>query len=290
MGLRLGGDVLPHVTLTQQFVPANDLDAVLDRVGAALAGVEALRLMVTGPAGSELCLDGDRVQRRAERASSATDGRLESRSSARMARRGICRWRRAAGDVALGRRLSSHVEPRGVHAAHHAGACRGPARRRATDLRRDHDCACHLGKFCTCRRVLQPMGAVSPVRASRVRSPQPEASVSIAHGSPASVSLRSCWSSSSRRSPSADAGRVPPVVSRGRTPSDAGRGDVHRRSGRSARTANEPLVAGPLRASRVREERVRRPRSPTTAGKALTRGAPQPARVGRAPVTPAPCA
>ena len=48
VGLRLGGDVLPHVTLTQQFVPANDLDAVLEHVGAALAGFKALRLDVTG--------------------------------------------------------------------------------------------------------------------------------------------------------------------------------------------------------------------------------------------------
>jgi 2'-5' RNA ligase len=49
-GLRLGGDVLPHITLTQQFIQASDLDAALDCAGAAIAGFGPLPLSVPGPA------------------------------------------------------------------------------------------------------------------------------------------------------------------------------------------------------------------------------------------------
>ena len=126
---------------------------------------------------------------------------------------------------------------------------------------------------------------------SRDRSPQPEASVSIAHGPPACVSLRFCWSSSSQpRPPYAQA----PVAYRLSFPEREHQlmqveVDVRRRARRSAAAAHEPLVAGPLRAPRVREERLRRARSPTTQGKALTVTRPNPHQWD---VTghPAPCA
>src|SRR5437660_62038 len=41
---------------------------------------------------------------------------------------------------------------------------------------------------------------------------------------------------------------------------DAGRSGVHGAGAGAARAANEPVVAGPLFAARLREERVRRPR------------------------------
>jgi 2'-5' RNA ligase len=48
-GLLLGGDVRPHITLTQQFVAVSDLEAALDRVASMLAVFNAFRLTVTGP-------------------------------------------------------------------------------------------------------------------------------------------------------------------------------------------------------------------------------------------------
>lgn len=48
LGLRLGDEFLPHVTLTQHFVRAGDLDQVLDRVAATLAGMKPMPLTVTG--------------------------------------------------------------------------------------------------------------------------------------------------------------------------------------------------------------------------------------------------
>src|SRR4029453_14325326 len=51
-GLRLSDEVMPHITLTQQFVAAERLEAAFDRIGAMLADVTALPLTVTGPGSS----------------------------------------------------------------------------------------------------------------------------------------------------------------------------------------------------------------------------------------------
>src|SRR5688572_33018785 len=47
-GLLLGGDRLPHITLTQQFVSSESVDVVLASVGRVLSGRAPLRLRVTG--------------------------------------------------------------------------------------------------------------------------------------------------------------------------------------------------------------------------------------------------
>jgi 2'-5' RNA ligase len=47
-GLLLGGDRLPHITLTQQFVPSDSLDAVLAQFDRLAGGHPRLRLRVTG--------------------------------------------------------------------------------------------------------------------------------------------------------------------------------------------------------------------------------------------------
>ena len=47
-GLRLDADHPPHITLTQQFVPADSLDALLGHVDRVLSGHEPLHLRVTG--------------------------------------------------------------------------------------------------------------------------------------------------------------------------------------------------------------------------------------------------
>ena len=66
-------------------------------------------------------------------------------------------------------------------------------------------------------------------------------------------------------------------------PSTAGcrSSDLRRRAGRTAAGADEPHVAGPLRAARVREERLRRPHR-RRQGQAAHAGAAESAPVGRA--------
>jgi len=47
-GLRLDANHLPHITLTQQFVESDDLEAVFDRIAAALKGMSPLTLHAPG--------------------------------------------------------------------------------------------------------------------------------------------------------------------------------------------------------------------------------------------------
>lgn len=47
-GLLLSGEVLPHITLTQHFLPADQIDEIFGLVGSELAGLEPLHLTVTG--------------------------------------------------------------------------------------------------------------------------------------------------------------------------------------------------------------------------------------------------
>jgi len=46
--LRLGDDYLPHITLTQQFVRTEDLEAALDRAHTVLIGRAPLHLAISG--------------------------------------------------------------------------------------------------------------------------------------------------------------------------------------------------------------------------------------------------
>jgi len=48
-GLRLDDDRLPHITLTQQFVAEQDVDAVLATIEATMTNYDTLHLNVTGP-------------------------------------------------------------------------------------------------------------------------------------------------------------------------------------------------------------------------------------------------
>jgi 2'-5' RNA ligase len=47
-GLVLGADHLPHITLTQQFVPVEQLDALIARIDRVLRDFEPLLLRITG--------------------------------------------------------------------------------------------------------------------------------------------------------------------------------------------------------------------------------------------------
>ena len=59
MGLRLDPDHLPHITLTQQFVRLDEVDAVLEHIDETLRGQPPLTVHVTGGGKSgEFRLDG----------------------------------------------------------------------------------------------------------------------------------------------------------------------------------------------------------------------------------------
>jgi 2'-5' RNA ligase len=155
-GLRLGGDVLPHVTLTQQFVPASDLELVLDRVASTLAGVEPLHLTVPGPGRSRSSVwmaiaPTPVLNELHQRLMDALHPfeRQDGTTAAFLggdARPGDVEW------VAGFRRMSSHAAFRPHVTLGHARAL--PDVERLT-FDATIVAACHLGKFCTCRRVLR---------------------------------------------------------------------------------------------------------------------------------------
>ena len=155
-GLRLGGACPPHITLTQQFIRTADLDIALECVASALTEVGPLDLVVTGagraqrsvwmaiertPALSELHRKLMDILGPFERpdgtASAFVDGD---------ARAGDVVW------VADFRRESSHAAFRPHITLGHSATLPPvvPLSFAATTI-----AACHLGRFCTCRRVLR---------------------------------------------------------------------------------------------------------------------------------------
>ena len=156
LGLLLGDDVLPHITLTQQFVADGDIDKVLDRAGSVLAEVGPLRLTVTGAGRgqSSVWMAVEKTQAVADlhqglmdavRAFERTGGTAAAFFN-KDARAGDVEW------VANFRRNSSYEAFAPHITLGHATALPSvePLVFDAATI-----AACHLGRFCTCRRVLR---------------------------------------------------------------------------------------------------------------------------------------
>jgi 2'-5' RNA ligase len=155
-GLRLGGDVLPHITLTQQFVPAGDLDVVLDLVASTLAGGGPLRLTVAGPGRGRSSVwmaiaPAPALNELHHRLMDALHPfeRPDGTTAAFLggdARPGDVEF------VSSFRRMSSHAAFRPHITLGHARELPDvePLTFDATIV-----AACHLGKFCTCRHILR---------------------------------------------------------------------------------------------------------------------------------------
>jgi hypothetical protein len=155
-GPRLDGNRLPHITLTQQFVPEQDLDAVLATVSATITNYDTLHLNVTGPARGQnsvwmaIAPATDLVELHrhlmdALRPFERTDGTSQAFVDGD-ARPADVAWVAGFRDSASYAAFQPHitlghsstlplVEPIAFNASTIA--------------------ACQLGRFCTCRRVLQ---------------------------------------------------------------------------------------------------------------------------------------
>jgi 2'-5' RNA ligase len=155
-GLRLGDDMLPHITLTQQFITPDSLDAVLDCVGSTLAARAPLPLTVSGAGrgrssvwmsiqltGALLDLHRrlmDALQPFEQRGS--TEAAFLNGDARPADVEWVAGFRQTSSDsafqphITLGHSVTlPAVEPVTFEATSVA--------------------ACHLGKFCTCRRVLR---------------------------------------------------------------------------------------------------------------------------------------
>ena len=155
-GLLLGPEYLPHITLLQQAVDSNDLPTLLDRLGAVIERLAPMSLRVTGGA-----MGSRSVWMEIERTNSLVDLHARVLEVSQPfdahvadhlaffggdARDRDVRWVSGYRTESSGARFRPHVTL--GHAA------RPPAIEPFT-FEASTVAACHLGRFCSCRRVLR---------------------------------------------------------------------------------------------------------------------------------------
>jgi 2'-5' RNA ligase len=153
-GLRLDDAHLPHVTLTQQFVRTADLPEVIEAIGHLLRDRPPMPLRIGGgggrgtvwmtieKSGALLRLHEDlmRTLKPWEQMGGTAGGFYEGD-----ARTGDVAWVRGFRALASFERFAPHITL--GHAATSPDV-------EPIDFQGDRIAACHLGRFCTCRRVL----------------------------------------------------------------------------------------------------------------------------------------
>ena len=154
--LRLDAEHLPHITLTQQFIREEELDAAFERIDEVVREYHPLRIRVTGAAraGHTLVMTVERTPELVtlhERIMEALRGfeRAEGGPGS------FVGWDARLGDVlwVSGYRLKSSFAQYEPHITiGHGDETPGvePFAFDATTI-----AACHLGRFCTCARVLR---------------------------------------------------------------------------------------------------------------------------------------
>jgi 2'-5' RNA ligase len=161
-GLRLDHEHLPHITLTQQFVDIAELDRVFERLDGVLRGQCAPTLRVTGADKSSANTAWMAIER--------TDALLSLHAQLMEA---LKEFERGGGgpaafvdgdarptDVAwvTGYRMNSSALSYTPHIT--LGHASQPPRIDPFTFQATSVAACHLGRFCTCRRVLREWALV----------------------------------------------------------------------------------------------------------------------------------
>jgi 2'-5' RNA ligase len=153
---RLDAEHLPHITLTQQFVRQDELDSAFARIDEALQQQRPLRIAITGggQSGHTLWLSVERtpdLQELHERVMEALRG-LERPDGGPHA---FFEGQGRMGDVlwVAGFRLKSSFGAFTPHIT--LGHGNEPPSVEPFEFDATTVAACHLGRFCTCRRVLR---------------------------------------------------------------------------------------------------------------------------------------
>ena len=155
-GLRLDAEHLPHITLTQQFVREDELDAAFARVDEVLRQQVPLRILITGggQSGHTLWLSVERTSELLELHERLMEGvrgleRPDGGPHAFFDESG------RMGDVlwVAGFRLKSSFGAFTPHIT--LGHGKEPPAVEPFAFDATTIAACHLGRFCTCRRVLR---------------------------------------------------------------------------------------------------------------------------------------
>ena len=155
-GLRLDESHLPHITLTQMFARLNELDEVLARVDQVVRGYKPLLLRITGGAqgSSSVWMEIEK-----------TPALMQLHEELMEALRGLERPDAGTGaffddDARLrdvlwvtGYRLKSSFHHYTPHIT--LGHGEEPPAIEPSGFEADTIAVCHLGKFCTCRKVIR---------------------------------------------------------------------------------------------------------------------------------------
>jgi len=156
LGLRLDDDRLPHITLTQQFVQEQDIDDVLAKIESTITNYDTLHLNVTGLGRGQntvwmaIAAAPDLVELHRELMDALRHFERPDGTSAAFvdgdARSGDVAW------VVGFRRTSSYAafQPHITLGHSWTSPAIEPLAFDASTI-----AACHLGRFCTCRRVLR---------------------------------------------------------------------------------------------------------------------------------------
>ena len=155
-GLRLDAEHLPHITLTQHFVRIDELDAMFEHVDEALRGQPRLTLRATGGGGkkSSVWIAVERTEAIAElheRLMETLRGFERPGGGPAAFFEGNAR----VGDVVwvAGYRLTSSLSAYTPHIT--LGHASEPPPIDPFTFEAATVAACHLGRFCSCRRVLR---------------------------------------------------------------------------------------------------------------------------------------
>jgi|SRR5687767_13455363 len=155
-GLVLDADHLPHITLTQQFVRLEETDAVFEHIDETLRGQPPLTIRVTGggKSGSSAWMAIDRTAEIValhERLMEALRGLERPGGTAAAFFEGDAR----VSDVAwvTGYRLKSSLGSYNPHVT--LGRAKNPPSIAPFEFQATTVAACHLGRFCSCRRILR---------------------------------------------------------------------------------------------------------------------------------------
>jgi 2'-5' RNA ligase len=155
-GLLLGADRPPHITLTQQFVPSESLDTVLADVARLLRGRAPLRLRVTGGGRSSNAVWMS-IERTPELISlheqllhatepfEVADGDASAFFGDDARDRDV-RWVREFRHESSLDRFTPHIT---------LGHASEPPAVEPMDFVATTIAMCHLGRFCTCRRIIR---------------------------------------------------------------------------------------------------------------------------------------
>ena len=155
-GVRLDAGHLPHITLTQLFVRVEEIDAALERIDETLRGERPLSVHVTGggEGHSSVWMAVERTDAIAslhERLMESLRGLERPGGTAAAFFEGSAR----VGDVAwvTGYRLKSSLSAYHPHVT--LGYASEPPVIEPFAFEATTVAACHLGRFCSCRRVLR---------------------------------------------------------------------------------------------------------------------------------------